>query len=198
MIPLSEREIEVIKDKDFLRIKRSALSKIEELLSQTQIVLSKSIHNSTHQFPLKTNFSPAKISRGENYRGLPYLVLDYPSTFSKENIFAFRTMFYWGNFFSVTIHLQGESLDHYRNRIAENFNFILGKNVFISVGETPWEYHYESDNYIPLLKEHQGLIEQSSFLKLSKKIELKNWEQVPEFAFEFLETLLGVLMPKNH
>jgi hypothetical protein len=49
-----------------------------------------------------------KISRGENYQLLPYIILDYPSYFSRNNIFAVRTMFWWGNFFSITLHLSGD------------------------------------------------------------------------------------------
>ena len=51
--------------------------------------------------------STPKIAKGENYLQLPYVLLDYPRCFDKENIFAIRTMFWWGNFFSITLHLSG-------------------------------------------------------------------------------------------
>ena len=194
---LTTREIEVISDTEFLITKRAAINKIDELLSQTQKKISKNFKSSTLPFPSKDEFSNGKISRGENYRGLPFLVLDYPAMFSKENIFAFRTMFYWGNFFSVTLHLQGESLEYYRNHILNNFNELLHKNIYISVGETPWEYHYESDNYIPLLENNQELIKTCPFLKLSKKLEINEWKKVPEFASEFFEIILGILVPRE-
>ena len=31
-----------------------------------------------------------------------------PAVFSKENIFAIRTMFWWGNFFSISLHVSGK------------------------------------------------------------------------------------------
>ena len=192
---LTAREIEVISDTEFLLTKRAAIIKIDELLSQTQKDLSNIFKSSTLSFPSKNKFSTGKISRGENYRGLPFLMLDYPAMFSKENIFAFRTMFYWGNFFSVTLHLQGESLEYYRDLIFNNFNQLLHKNIYISVGDTPWEYHYGLDNYALLTKKHQELIEHCSFLKFNKKIEIKEWQQVPKFAVEFFETIIGILVP---
>jgi hypothetical protein len=35
----------------------------------------------------------AKISRGENYNGLPYVMLDYPRQFSKTDVFAIEPSF---------------------------------------------------------------------------------------------------------
>ena len=191
---LTAREIEVISDTEFLLSKRAAIIKIDELLSQTQNILTKIFKESRLPFPAIYKFSTGKISRGDNYRGLPYLVLDYPAMFSNENIFAFRTMFYWGNFFSVTLHLQGESLEYYRNHIFSNLNQLLDKNIYIAVGETPWEYHYESDNYVLLSENNQELVKTCSFLKLNSKIEIKDWQQVPEFAIEFFETIIDFLV----
>ena len=102
-------------------------------------------------------------------------------------------MFYWGNFFSATLHLQGESLDIHRDSISNNFNDLLNKNIYISVGVTPWEYHYGSDNYMPLSEDHRELITTCSFLKLSKKMDINDWQKVPEFASGFFKMILEIL-----
>lgn len=193
MSGLTDREIEVISDTEFLFVKRSAINNIEILLNDSQEKLKAVFNNSKLSFPKKSAFTPGKISRGENYRGLPYLVLDYPALFLKDNIFAFRTMFYWGNFFSVTMHLQGKSLEHYRDTISHNYQDLLEKNIYVSVGDSPWEYLYDSDNYEQLSSNHQDLIQNCSFLKFSKKIEIKDWNQLPEFAADFFKMMLKVL-----
>ena len=51
------------------------------------------------QLPVEFFDVSPKISRGEQYLGLPYVMLDYPRIFSKENVFAIRTFFWWGNYF---------------------------------------------------------------------------------------------------
>ena len=66
------------------------------------------------------NSSP-KISKGENYKGLPWLVLDYPRYFNKEDIFAIRTLFWWGNFFSITLHISGKYKMRYEKKIIDSF-----------------------------------------------------------------------------
>ena len=68
--------------------------------------------------PLRPRFGevfdlPPKISRGEKYRGLPYVMLDHPRSFTPHDILAVRTLFWWGHFFSVTLHLRGRWLERF-------------------------------------------------------------------------------------
>jgi hypothetical protein len=190
---LTEKELLILQDRGFLLTKATLLERINELLGQTREELKGCIESSNFPFPAGTDLIKGKISKGENYKNLPYMVLDYPTLFSKESIFAYRTMFWWGNFFSATLHLEGMALNYYRNSITHNFEKFLNKNIYIGVGETPWQYHYEEDNYIILNETHRDFITNCKFLKLSKKIELKKWNDVPEFSTNFFELVLSVL-----
>jgi hypothetical protein len=88
-------------------------------------------------------------------------------------------MFWWGNFFSFTLHLEGIALDQYRKTIVDNIDKLFDKNIYMGVGETPWQYHYGTDNYLTLTKKHSKIISNCKFLKLSKKISLSEWEKLP-------------------
>ena len=65
--------------------------------------------------------------------------------------------------------------------------------MYISVGTSPWQYHYESENYELLTAHHLEPMEKCSFLKLSKKIELELWDKVPFLATTFLKQMVGIL-----
>jgi hypothetical protein len=169
------------------------LENINELLGQTRQELKVSVENSNFSFPDRTDLLNGKISKGENYKNLPYLVLDYPALFTKKTVFAYRTMFWWGNFFSATMHLEGMALNYYRNSITLNLDRLLKKDVYIGVGDAPWQYHYFDENYILLNEAHRDFITNCKFLKLSKKIELNNWSDVPKFSTTFFELVLSVL-----
>jgi hypothetical protein len=190
---ITEKELLILKETDFLLTKATVLEKITELLGHTQEELKRCVENSNFSFPDGTGLLNGKISKGENYKNLPYMVLDYPTLFSKNSIFAYRTMFWWGNFFSATLHLEGIALDYYRNSITINLNRLLKKDVYIGIGDTPWQYHYEEDNYLLLNEAHRDFITNSKFLKLSKKIELKKWNDLLEFSTNFFELMLSVL-----
>ena len=190
---LTEKELLILQDTDFLLTKATVLEKINTLLRQTREELKGCVENSNFSFPDGTDLLNGKISKGENYKNLPYMVLDYPALFTTKTVFAYRTMFWWGNFFSATLHLEGIALNYYRNYITINLNKLLEKDVYIGVGDTPWQYHYEKDNYIPLTENHKYFINNCKFLKLSKKLELKKWNDVPEFSTNFFELILPVL-----
>jgi hypothetical protein len=189
----TEKDLHILEDTDFLLAKSSILKKIYNLLEKTKTRLIKIVEESDFSFPEGTDIVMGKISRGENYKNLPYMVIDYPTLFTNENSFAFRTMFWWGNFFSSTLQLEGRSLNEYRKIIGNNIDKLLDKNIFIGVGETPWEYHYNEDNYLILTKDHIKIINNCNFLKLSKNISLSDWERLPAFASGFLKLMISVL-----
>jgi hypothetical protein len=190
---LTEKELLILHDTDFLLTKATVIEKISELLGQTREELKACVENSNFSFPDGIYLQNGKISKGENYKNLPYMVLDYPTLFTKKTVFAYRTMFWWGNFFSATVHLEGIALNYYRNSITLNLDKLLKKDVYIGVGETPWQYHYKEDNYILLNESHRDFITNCKFLKLSKKIELEKWNKLSEFSTNFFELVLSVL-----
>ncbi len=141
-----------------------------------------------------------KVSRGENYLDLPYLILDYPRLFHRQSTFAIRHMFWWGNFFSSTLHLEGEALSKKRALLWTNLDLLHGQGMYLCVHENPWNYHYKEDNYLPLdslapdiVKEY---IEERTFLKLSRFLLITEWQNFHDHALESLSLFLRVL--KNH
>lgn len=188
----TEYEFEIFRDRKFLLAKASVMAKIKDLLTETR----KEIDAMQNNRIMETQaFSKSgKISRGENYLGLPYLVLDYPAIFTKEDIFAFRTMFWWGNYFSVTLQLSGLSLDRLRSGILTGFQKLLGQEMYVCVSASPWQYHFGPDNYQILSDEHRQLVSDATFLKFSKKLDLEEWENLPGFAADFYNMFSRVLM----
>jgi len=193
MNQLNDREFEIIQNKEFLIAKATAISKITGILSKTRKELKKFLSENSLLFPDISVFKTDKISRGENYLGLPYLVLDYPAVFSREGIFAYRTMFWWGNFFSATLHLDGDYLNYYRHKLINKLDELELLQIYIGIGDSPWQYHYEKDNYLLLSPEHKKHIEDCTFLKLSKKINLKSWDKIPEISLSFYQQLATIL-----
>src|SRR5436309_811352 len=96
-IQLSGPEMELMCDAGIIFTKNSVLQKVKALFYDLQSELTACRVESDELRRNVFSLSP-KISRGENYQGLPYMVLDYPRKFTPENIFAIRTLFWWGNF----------------------------------------------------------------------------------------------------
>jgi len=182
-----------MEDSSLLLTKAAIMKKVDQLLKQTLELLTAEVKNGPDMFWSDIVNQPGKISRGENYQLLPYQVLDYPAHFDQTNIFTLRTMFYWGNFFSATLHLQGNCLDQFRDKLQANFGCLLNQDIYIAVGASPWHYHYSKDNYLQLQPEHMDLIDNGKFVKLSKKIPLSDYLQLPQFTLDYFHLIASVL-----
>ena len=190
---LTEKEKQIIADSEFLTLKLSVIDKIQKHFNNIQRSLRISIEESGFQFPINVDIINGKIFRGENYNYLPYVVLDYPKLFSKEDTFAFRTMFWWGNYFSAALHLEGKSLERYRSKIFQNVKLLLNNKTYICRNDTPWEYHYDKNNYVILTEKNTNILDNLDFIKLRTKFSLDDYSELPSLTGNFLKILIKVL-----
>lgn len=194
---LSSEEFITITNTRFLQVKADATTKVWNELEELQAMYKGIVNELEISFPVKLNHP--KISKGENYKGLPYLVSDYPAIFNKDNILALRSMFWWGNFFSITLHLQGVYKEQYATNIIAYLEQNKPDGLYLACNNTPWEYHYESDNYcaVDTMDDEtiKRLITQSNFIKLSAKLNLQDYVQLKFFMEEWATLLLGLLKP---
>ena len=182
-IHLSILERELMQNKEWILTKRSVIQKVCELFGEMYNIYKKIYIDSEFSIPDFWENSAAKISKGENYQELPYVIMDYPASFSKKNIFAIRTMFWWGNFFSVSLHLSGEMFQ-LNNDFDMLIQYLKDNDFFICINESQWQHSFEISNYSSLKSLHSKKIYEilnGDFFKISKKIELNEWDNVPVF-----------------
>jgi len=195
-IRLSPEEEELVATADWILTKNNVLQKIKQLLlvlqSGQQDLLQPVI-----SLPGEVLKSSPKISRGENYKGLPWLVLDHPRYFNKEDVFAIRTLFWWGNFFSITLHLSGNYKAKYESKIIDSFGSLQKENFSVCINEDQWEHHFEPNNYKPVRNLNGSafseIIVKRSFIKLAKKIPLEQWNDVEKKLLDIFGQLINSL-----
>lgn len=189
-ITITKEEMDVINDTAFLITKSTVLQKMKLLLQQLQDEITFTAKN--YNLPVELFKIHGKISSGENYKGLPFLILDYPRVFQKEDVFAFRSMFWWGNYFLFTLHLQGKFLEKYQALLIENLKGKANKGIFISTGDSPWVHHLEEGNFTEYSLT-TIVPQQPPFIKLARKLELNDWEKLPVFGKESFMIFLRLL-----
>jgi hypothetical protein len=193
-IRLSPEERELVLRPDWILTKNNILAKVRQLLEHVQSVQQPYLSG----LPAEVQATNAKVSRGENYKGLPYLVLDQPRYFNREHVFAIRTLFWWGHFFSSTLHLAGNYKAMYAEKIIPAFDLLQQAGFYICINADQWEHHFEAGNFVPLntisADGFETIIRSNSFIKLSKKISLEQWEnagrELPEIFRQFISILL--------
>jgi len=173
------------------------MEKMKWLLQEcgdAQTDLYKTNHN---VFPSEIFNTSPKISKGENYLGLPWLMLDHPRHFEKENCFTIRTFFWWGNTFSITLHLSGKYKKMYEEKIISKFEMLQQKNFYLCISEDEWSHHFEKTNYTSLnelnSETFKGNLKERNFIKLAIKIDLSQWEILRIHSINFNKMILEIL-----
>jgi hypothetical protein len=196
-IQFSELEQSLMQNAEWILTKNAVLEKMKWLLQQCLDEQSALFTRIDSSLPAEIFITPPKISKGENYNGLPWLMLDHPRHFEKQNAFAIRTLFWWGNFFSVTLHLSGKYKEQYAGKIISHYDTLCKKNFHLCISNTEWEHHFEKTNYCAVSELNAEAFEQSinekSFIKLSAKIDLYQWEKLPGQVVSITKTIIEML-----
>src|SRR5690242_773949 len=191
-IQLSEREMELVTNSEWIFTKQLIIQKVYHLFGQLHEEYKEIISNQKLLLPEEMQQAGGKISKGENYKGLPYVILDYPATFSKEKILAVRTFFWWGNFFSITLHVSGK---YFRKNMLskEAIDFLKENNFSVCLNDNQWHHHFHSSNFVSINELNEGAIkelEQKNFLKIAKKTGLAEWNSAQENLKEAFEEII--------
>jgi hypothetical protein len=143
-IQLSSAEAELMLNAEIILTKNTVLRKMTALLEAVRDRQLKEAAVSGLARHDIFSVSP-KISRGEQYLGLPWLMLDHPRSSAGNQLFFIRCMFWWGNFFSCTLHLSGSHAEAKKSRIASNYEQL--REFYIGIHSDPWEHHFGKENY---------------------------------------------------
>lgn len=201
-LSFSDKELDFIQQTDLLLTKRIVTQKLYRAFGELQKSLTIITEKHQNKLPEALRIQEAKISRGENYKGLPYIVLDYPRLFQQSDIFTYRTLFWWGHYYSCTLHLQGSYLQQYQHTLVQNLDNLKESGFYVSIGQKPWEHHFEPNNYQLLSDLHfsqtsfQEFLANRTFLRLSKQLELNKFDHLAEFTAQTWRELLTVLSTK--
>jgi hypothetical protein len=195
-ILLSEEELKLATDPAVILTKNAVIDAVYQLFGQLSVRMQDQLK------PLEKELSevmevPAKISRGENYLELPYVILDYPRYFRPHDIFAIRTMFWWGNFMSMTLHLKGNYREHYHQRIIDKYQQIGAMGFYAGIGTDEWEHHFGEDNYLSVSMieedEWRTLYEARDFTKIALKYPLGDFNKMSDILPEAFGKILRIL-----
>lgn len=193
-IRLSQTELELACNAEFILTKNTIIKKTVGLFEGLQKLISVE--------PYKTGIHPVlcvapKISRGENYLGLPYIILDYPRISQQNDLCFIRSMFWWGNFFSSTLQIAGLYKEQCSERIISSYNLLASQNYFVGINEDPWNHTFEKNNYrqINLLtqKEFEIILQKQRHIKIASKISLNEWDVAAKKMYRNWNFLLELI-----
>jgi hypothetical protein len=194
-IQLSPFEMNLLNNSEWILTKNLIVKKAQRLLEEVQENIWQHVKKNCVDLPLEVISISPKISKGENYNGLPWLMLDYPRYFQKENqtgreagVFAIRTMFWWGHFFITTLHLSGQYKEKYSSAIVRSYDALSKNEFYTCINNEQWHHHFEEGNYLPVkdfaADDFADHIDKRSFVKLSCQLPFAKWNDAPGLLSE--------------
>ncbi len=193
----SEAELQLLLNTEFFELKKMATEKIFGLFGQLHLQMKSLPVHRQFDFPKGCEIESVKISKGENFKGLPYVVMDFPRLFNRENVFAFRSMMWWGHFYSFTFHISGEEKKKYESNLLSNLQSVVGKSIFFCTALNEWNHDIQSPEYILITTESirsiQNQMVEKKFIKLAAKFELKDLGNLTERGSETYALILQSL-----
>jgi len=178
----SDNDLKIISSKDYIIRKNALLQSVNNtMLELERCISSTEIQNIV---PEIVKDKRGKISRGENYHGMPWMVLDAPALFEKKSILAFRHIFIWGHPLSINLHVSGEFMDildmSKSNELKKkDWYFLCGKNPFIN--------HYDPTLYKPISELSPTIMIDQGYLRLTKTIALNDSQSLTNQCIQFIK-----------
>jgi hypothetical protein len=197
-VTLSPKELELVNNAGWILTKNAIIQKVYLMFGGLSDVYRDAIEKNDRFTIEDIGIRSPKISKGEQYEGLPWVMLDYPRNFSGQDAFGIRSFFWWGNFCSITLQLSGRFQEKYAPVIEDYFQThgVDSENCrdwFIGTGEDPWKHYFRKDNYEPIGQLKPGSLSTLPFIKLAKKRPLQDWDQLDDFFERNYSEILQML-----
>lgn len=192
-IHLSSTELDLVCNAEVILTKNTIIRKTISLFEEIQDVI---VNENKPGAGKPFSISP-KISKGENYLGLPYVVLDYPRLSAENNLCFIRTMFWWGHFFSSTLQLSGTYKKRFAEKIIASYDLLCDNHYFIGINTDPWHHHFEETNYRRIdsvsPKAFEAALYEQSHIKIAAKWPLEKWNLAATSLLNSWKLLAGLI-----
>ncbi|MBL7750753.1 MAG: hypothetical protein JNN29_05185 [Chitinophagaceae bacterium] len=193
-IQFSDKERELMTNADWILTKNAILQKTALVFTDWQAHYRDCLFRQAPTlFSIIQPFS-YKISRGENYKGLPWMVLDYPRLFGQTDIFAIRTLFWWGRYITITLQLAGVWKERCEEPLCLSHPVLASNEFRISTTDDAWIHDQDPPFTTEInnltLEAYTREIRKRNFLKISKIYPIEGMENLDRRMLADFEQLL--------
>ncbi len=198
---LTDEEAALLADQSFFRAKAKIMAKVRLSLSATHAGLKEEVASTGLVTPPDFNPANSHFVKGEHLESFPYQYLDFPKHFQDSNVFAFRTLFWWGHHVACAMMLEGEGIKGHKARIVDRFHQLAGQGLELSLAPTLWEWKRGEGYTLPITHDRKAqiaaVLAERSFLKIVRFLPFTDPRvpsgQVPEFSRETFRALLPIV-----
>lgn len=181
-VSLSAFELELVNNRDWILTKNEIIEKVFRLFGELSNCYQQQLIDK--KIPAEVLIQSPKISKGENYKGLPYVMLDYPRHFGKADVFAIRTFFWWGHFFSITLQLKGYYKTLFETNITRAISNGELNEAWINTSGEEWIHELNRKHAQPVELTASEMQLHPELIKLTFTVPLSDWNEVTRILEE--------------
>jgi hypothetical protein len=181
----SESELQLAQNKEVILTKMAVIEKVYNQFGALGEILFEFFKENAGQFQNELSILP-KISRGENYLGFPWVMLDYPRFFEHiKGHFALRNFFWWGHYYLVQLQVSGKYATEVTTQLQNGLFPLKIENFHVWAGypADPWNYQIPQEGMFELKSGYQ--IEsknKDAVLKIAVQIPINQFEKLIDVA----------------
>lgn len=188
MIP--QDQLSFLSNKESFLLKSRVDLTVNQLLYLFQNSISNLLSKGNYTLPTKLSKLPSKVTKGNNHKGFPFQVSDYPATFNQVDVFSFRSTVWYGHFFSFSLILSGNPKRNYNVDIRS----LTDKDYRLVTNEAIWETDHP--NALDITQAQTStlnkLIEKSERFKIFKVYDLNHICDFERLGVECFEELFSM------
>ena len=198
----SPEEVACFADTNFFRIKAHVSVKVRQILENLHEGFKAELVGCDLLAPESFKPDAVQFVKGEHLEDFPYQYLDYPRHYTRDEKFAFRSLFWWGHHMVFALILEGPHIRRYKENIIDHFADITGNHISLCLSSSLWEWK-DGPGYTMELNHDRksqtaAVLANRSFVKLARFIPLNDpivtSGQLVQAGQEAFRTMLPVIL----
>lgn len=173
-VRLTDQERRLLQDTTFFPSKAAIAEKVKHWLMELRDALSREMETGRFLMPDGTDVRQGQLVKGEHLLDFPYHYLDCPKYFSQGEMFAYRTLVWWGHDVVFALILQGHHLERYKANLLAAYDQLADRELSLLMTDTPWEWRRDDTYLLPLRLDNRAVVEGAlagrPFLKLHRHV----------------------------
>lgn len=157
-ISFTPHEIAHLAEAEFFRTKALVSEKVRRTLEQLHQVFQSELGGQELLTPEGFNPEAVQFVKGEHLEAFPYQYLDFPRYYTREEKFAFRSLFWWGHHVVFSLIVEGSSIRFYKQNLIHRYSNLADKHICLCISPSLWEWKYGAGYTLELTQDNKSEI----------------------------------------
>ena len=174
----SPEEVSCFADTTFFRTKAHITVKVRQILEELHGCIKSELKGRDILAPHSFKSDAVQFVKGEHLEDFPYQYLDFPRHYTREEKFAFRSLFWWGHHIVFALILEGPNIRRYKENVINRFADIAEKHICLCLSSSLWEWKSGPGYTMELTNDRKSqtaaVLANRSFVKLARFIPMND------------------------